>query len=114
MRQVPMKNKKQPSQAVPLSETAYGKIKDLIVSIQIGPGEQIDEAQMADTLSIGRTPIREALFRLAAEKLVEVVRGRGFFVRDITLRDTRDLFEAMLVMERSAVALASQNVSTCR
>jgi DNA-binding GntR family transcriptional regulator len=105
-----MKKNRKNSQSVPLSETAYQKIKNLIVSTHIGPGEQVDESQLADTLAIGRTPIREALFRLVAENLVEVVRGRGFFVKDITLRDTRDLFEAMLIMERSAVVLAARRI----
>ena len=107
-----MKKKRQMAQIVPLSETAHRKIKNLIVTTQIGPGEQIDESQLAETLSIGRTPIREALFRLAAENLVDVVRGRGFFVRDITLHDIRDLFEAMLIMERSAAVLAAKRIQS--
>ena len=67
---------------------------------------------MAEELSIGRTPIREALFRLNAENLVEAVRGRGFFVRDITLHSIKDLFETMLILERSAVALAAKRIRT--
>jgi DNA-binding GntR family transcriptional regulator len=94
----------------PLSEIAYQKIKELIVTLKLGPGEQVDEAGMAKKLSIGRTPIREALFRLNAENLVEVVRGRGFFVRNITLSNLRDLFETMLILERSAVALAARRI----
>lgn len=102
--------KKQRNPSVPLSETAYLKIKDLIVTLDFAPGDQIDEVQLAEMLSIGRTPIREALFRLVAENLVEMAHGRGFFVRDITLRDIRDLFEAMLIMERSAVTLAAKRI----
>ena len=45
-----------------------------------------------------------------AENLVEVVRGRGFFVRDITLDSIKDLFETMLILERSAVALAAKRI----
>ena len=78
-----------------LAANAYAIIYRNIVSLVYEPGQRLEENQLVEQLGIGRTPIREALFRLAAEKLVEVVRGRGFFVRDITLRDTRDLFEAM-------------------
>jgi DNA-binding GntR family transcriptional regulator len=105
-----MTKKKNPNKSQPLSEIAYQKIKDLIITLKLRPRDQIDEEWVAKKLSIGRTPIREALFRLNAENLVEVVHGRGFFVQDITLSDLRDLFETMLILERSAVALASNRI----
>jgi DNA-binding GntR family transcriptional regulator len=105
-----MVKRSNPNLSAPLSEIAYQKIKELIISIKLSPGEQIEEISLAEKLSIGRTPIREALFRLAAENLVEVVHGRGFFVRDITLRDLKDLFETMLILEKSAVALAARRI----
>ena len=95
---------------LPLSEIAYQKIKELIVTLKLGPMDQVDEEWLAEELSIGRTPIREALFRLNAENLIEMVRGRGFFVRDITLDSIKDLFETMLILERSAVALAAKRI----
>ncbi len=105
-----MPKKKNHIKSLPLSEVAYQKIKELIVTLRVGPRDQVDEEWVAEELSIGRTPIREALFRLNAENLVEVVRGRGFFVRDITLSNLRDLFETMLILERSAVALAANRI----
>jgi DNA-binding GntR family transcriptional regulator len=94
----------------PLNEIAYQKIKELIVTLKLSPKAQIDEEWVAETLSIGRTPIREALFRLNAEHLVEVIRGRGFFVKDINLKDVGSLFETLLILERSAVALAAKRI----
>jgi len=105
-----MAKKKSPIKSPPLSEVAYQKIKELIVTLRLGPRDQVDEEWVAKELSIGRTPIREALFRLNAENLVEVIHGRGFFVRDITLSNLRDLFETMLILERSAVALAANRI----
>ena len=105
-----MPKKKNHIRSLPLSEVAYQKIKELIVTLKLGPMDQVDEEWMAEELSIGRTPIREALFRLNAENLVEAVRGRGFFVRDITLHSIKDLFETMLILERSAVALAAKRI----
>jgi len=102
--------KKRTIKSKPLSEVAYQKIKELIATLKLGPRDQVDEEWVAKKLSIGRTPIREALFRLNAENLVEVVPGRGFFVRDITLSTLRDLFETMLILERSAVALAAKRI----
>ncbi|MGD2098299.1 MAG: GntR family transcriptional regulator [Desulfobacterales bacterium] len=96
--------------SLPLSEIAYQRIKEFIITLKLGPGDQVDEDWIAKALSIGRTPIREALFRLNAENLVEMVHGRGFFVQDITLGNLKDLFETMVIMERSAVALAARRI----
>ena len=100
------------SSPVPLSEVAFQQIKSQIVSLKLEPGAQIDETAMAEDLDIGRTPIRESLFRLAAEGLLRVRAGRGFFVRDITLRDIKDLFETLMVLERAAVVLAARRISS--
>lgn len=105
---MPRKAKSNPS--APLSEIAYERIKDMIITVQLRPGEQLDEAALAEELSIGRTPIRESLFRLAAEELIQVRRGRGFIVRDVTLSDLKDLFETLLILERSAAALAARRI----
>jgi DNA-binding GntR family transcriptional regulator len=105
---MPKKNNK--IKLLPLNEIAYQKIKELIVTLRLAPRDQVDEDWLAEELSIGRTPIREALFRLNAENLVEAVRGRGFFVHDITLHSIKDLFETMLILERSAVALATKRI----
>lgn len=107
-----MSKKKNRIKSLPLSEIAYQRIKELIVTLKLGPADQVDEEWVAEAFSIGRTPIREALIRLNAENLVEVRHGQGFFVRDITLSSLRDLFETMLIMERSAVALAARRIKT--
>ena len=99
------------NRSVPLSEAAFQQIKSQIVSLKLDPGAQIDEAALAERLDIGRTPIRESLFRLAAEGLLRFKAGRGFFVRDITLNDIKDLFETLLVLERAAVALAVRRIT---
>lgn len=102
---------KKNSKGQTLSVTAYQKIKEQIVTLKLKPGQQVDENSLAKELGIGRTPIREAFFRLASENLLQVIKGRGFFVRDITLSDLKDLFEAMLILERAAVALAARRIT---
>lgn len=106
-----MPKKKPASKSLPLSQVAYQKIKELIVTLELKPKVQIDEEWVAAKLSIGRTPIREALFRLNAEHLVEMIPGRGFFVRDLSLESLRDLFETMLILERSVITLAASRIS---
>jgi DNA-binding GntR family transcriptional regulator len=113
-RNIIMPKKMNRTKALPLSEIAYQRIKEFIVTLKLGPGDQVDEEWIAKALTIGRTPIREALFRLNAENLVEMIHGRGFFVQDITLGNLKDLFETMLIMERAAVALAARRINKDR
>jgi len=63
---------------LPLNERAYERIRERIITLELSPGNQINERSLEKLLSIGRTPIREALFRLGAEELVEMIPGRAF------------------------------------
>ncbi len=96
------------SQSPSLSDLAYHKISELIVSLQLSPGALVDERSLEGKVEVGRTPIREALFRLAAEGLVEAIPNRGFFVKPVTLEDVRSLFEAMTLFERNCAFLAAK------
>ncbi len=91
-----------------LSQQAYSSIKQKIVSLALPPGEVIDEAALREELGLGRTPIREALQRLAQEKLVLIVPRRGMFVTEIGIADLQQLFEARLELETFATRLAAQ------
>lgn len=94
--------------ALPMSQQAYDRIKQMIVALELGPGAVIDETVLQDELGFGRTPIREALKRLALEKLVIIVPRRGMFVADIGIRDLQHLLEVRLVLEKLAARLAAQ------
>ncbi len=63
--------------SVSLADRAYHAIRDMIVSLDLRPGGVIDERRLIEELGIGRTPIREALRRLAQERLVESIQGGG-------------------------------------
>jgi DNA-binding GntR family transcriptional regulator len=90
-----------------LSGQAYMRIRQKIVSLALPPGAVIDEAALQDELALGRTPIREALQRLAHEKLVTIVPRRGMFVTDIGITDLGRLFEVRLMLESQAARLAA-------
>lgn len=94
-----------------LGEKAYELIREQIITLKLRPGEQIDESRLATLLAIGRTPIREALQRLARDKLLDSVPGRGFSVKSISIDNIKELFEALTILERVAVHLASQRIS---
>lgn len=89
-----------------LREQAYQKIRQMIISLQLEPGSTIDEVALQRKLSLGRTPLREALLRLSHEQLVNIAPRRGMFVAEISINDLRHLFEGRLVLEEKAIRLA--------
>jgi DNA-binding GntR family transcriptional regulator len=89
-----------------LAASAYNTIYRNIISLVFEPGQRLEENQLVEQLGIGRTPIREALLRLAADLLVESSPGKGYTVRPITIQDTKAAFDALLIMELGVAQLA--------
>jgi DNA-binding GntR family transcriptional regulator len=79
--------------------------------LELPPLSAIDEQALMEDLQLGRTPIREALQRLAAENLVSIVPRRGIFVADISLTDLQKVFELRMVLEAFCARLAAQRAS---
>lgn len=92
-------------------ERAYLLIRDQIVTLKLAPGSVIEESRLRTELELGRTPIREALQRLAHENLVTFMPHRGTFVTDINLTDLHRLTEIRLEIEGYAAALAAERAS---
>ena len=88
-------------------ERAYLLIRDQIVTLKLAPGSVIEEARLREELGLGRTPIREALQRLAHENLVSFIPHRGTFVCDINLTDLHRLTEVRVELEGYAARLAA-------
>jgi DNA-binding GntR family transcriptional regulator len=101
-------NYSQNGRAASFSQRAYEQIKQKIVSLELPPGSIILEAELQTELGFGRTPVREALRRLALEKLVTIIPRRGMFVTDIGVRDLQHLCEVRLELETLAVRLAAR------
>jgi DNA-binding GntR family transcriptional regulator len=94
-----------------LADKAYHEIRGLIVSLELAPGAVIDERQLVERLGIGRTPVREALRRLAQERLVEVYPRRGMFVTGVDVRELARLSEVREVLEPEAARLAAERAT---
>lgn len=94
-----------------LADRAYLSIRDLIVSLELPPSALIDERQLVETLGIGRTPVREALRRLAQEQLVEVFPRRGMFVTGVDVRDLARISEVRTALEPQAARLAAERAT---
>lgn len=90
----------------PLGLEAYEQICRGIITLAYQPGTMLDEKQLMAELQLGRTPIREAILRLAGEGWLETQPNRGAMVPPITLQKARAVFEAMRVLELGVAALA--------
>jgi DNA-binding GntR family transcriptional regulator len=94
-----------------LADKAYHEIRGLIVSLELAPGALIDERELIERLEIGRTPVREALRRLAHERLVEVYPRRGMFVTGVDVRELARLSEVRELLEPEAARLAAERAT---
>lgn len=80
-------------------------IERLIVG-EIEPGSQVNESQLTEELGVSRTPLREALLKLAFEGFLDTVPGKGFQVRPLTARELRELFTVGVTLETMALRQA--------
>jgi DNA-binding GntR family transcriptional regulator len=94
-----------------LSDQAYYRIRELIVTLELAPGAPVTERELMERLALGRTPIREALQALARECLVEVYPRRGMFVSGVDVRDLAGLSEVRLTLEPRAARLAAERAT---
>lgn len=94
------------------SDIAFERLKQLIVHVELTPGSLIDETELTERLGVGRTPLREALQRLAEENLVDIVPRRGAFVAEVSVADLTHVFEMRRYLEGLAAQLAAQRAES--
>jgi DNA-binding GntR family transcriptional regulator len=90
-----------------LHDEVTARLRDLIVEGRLPAGERIPELDVARSLGISRTPLREALKVLASEGLVELQAGRGAVVKVVTPRDAQDMLALTGLLEAHAGRLAA-------
>lgn len=95
-----------------LTDQAYRALEEDIVTLVLEPGEVLSENALAASLQIGRTPVREALQRLAREGLVVVLPRRGVMVSEINVRKQLELLRVRRVVERLMAELAARRATT--
>jgi DNA-binding GntR family transcriptional regulator len=94
-----------------LADRAYADLRDRIVTLRIAPGAPIDEDVLGSELGIGRTPVREAIKRLALENLVTVFPRRGTFASEINITDLADISDVRMQLEGHAAYRAAQRLT---
>ncbi len=94
-----------------LTDRAYGELEELIVTLRLKPGSAVSEAELSQRLDIGRTPIREALQRLARERLVTILPRRGIIVSEINVKGQLRLLEVRREVERLVARSAARRAT---
>jgi DNA-binding GntR family transcriptional regulator len=94
----------------PLGARAYRVLRHRLITLDLRPGDRFTEAQLAEEMGIGHTPVREALALLARDGLVTSRPRVGYLVTPITVRSVEDLFELRLIVEPAAVRLAAGKI----
>ena len=87
----------------PLRVDVHSRIRDAIVTGSLAPGTQIKDVELAAELGVSRTPVREALLRLAESGLVELRAGRSTVVSPLDARRVREARDVVAAMHRLAV-----------
>src|SRR3954454_10964288 len=94
-----------------LADRAYAELRDRIVTLAIAPGEPINEDALGRELAMGRTPVREAIKRLALERLVTVYPRRGTFASEINITDLAAISDVRVQLEGHAARRAAERLT---
>ena len=94
-----------------LTDRAYRDLEEMIVTLTLPPGSAVSETALSQSLGIGRTPIREALQRLARERLVTILPRRGIIVSEINVKSQLRLLEVRREVERLVAKSAARRAT---
>lgn len=91
-------------------EKVYSSICDWIVYGELQPGEKLNVSELAEHFDVSRTPVREALLTLQAQKLVEVTPGKATVVTQIDRNDVEKSYRPLAEIQGLAVEIACNNI----
>ncbi|MDP6526335.1 MAG: GntR family transcriptional regulator [Kiritimatiellia bacterium] len=90
-------------------EGLHERLQEMAVAYKLKPGQRLNERDLARQLGVSRTPLREALSRLAAEGFFDFTPGRGYSCRPLEPKQVMDLYGLRGALEREAVGLAADH-----
>ena len=94
-----------------LADRAYVELRDQIITLALPPGAPLDEETLGRALQLGRTPLREAVKRLALENLVSVYPRRGTFGAEINITDLAHISDVRVELEGHAAYRAAKRLT---
>jgi len=93
-----------------LRDLIFEKLQQAIFSGKFKSGKRITEKEVAEELNVSRTPVREALYRLASTGLIKIIPHRGFLISRWSSIEIRDVMEIRIALEMLAVRLAVKRI----
>jgi DNA-binding GntR family transcriptional regulator len=99
-----------PDSHLQIKEVVYRRLVRAIVELELEPGQQLRERQLAEQMGVSKTPIREALVRLEKEGLVTVAPYRGAIVRGYSHGDIREIYELRELLEGFCARRAAMQI----
>ena len=94
-----------------INEKVYLLLKERILELTYPPGSRINVSRLQTELGISYTPIKDALFRLAGEGLVEVSSRRGTFAKQVSVQDILDTIQVRIILECGCIDLVVPSIS---
>ena len=94
-----------------LNQQIYDLLFEQIVNEDLAPGTRVVEAEIAKSLGVSRTPVREAIVALVSEGLLTNVPRRGVFVTRLDMKQVNDIFDVRIALEGYVARLATPNMS---
>jgi DNA-binding GntR family transcriptional regulator len=101
---------RQPTKRASLADDVYQTLRQEILGLVIAPRVQLDEAAMVHRFAVSRTPVREAIRRLVADKLVELIPHQSARVRPILFEGVRDYFESLRIVQKAVFVLSAARI----
>jgi DNA-binding GntR family transcriptional regulator len=98
----------QPISALPLRELVHERLREMLITRTLAPGDHLVEERLAAMLGVSRGPVREALQRLHRDGWITLRPRYGAFVNQPTSEQVHEFFEARELVERSAAQLAAE------
>ena len=92
-----------------LTDQAYAAIKQKIITLEFGPSAYLNIAAISERLGVGRTPVHQAVRRLAHEGMIEIMPRKGMIVKPVSLHEVTQVINVRLVNESYCVRLAAEN-----
>lgn len=89
-----------------LSSEIEAVVRDRVLDGALAPGERVNEVHLSEELRVSRTPLREALTRLASDGLLQSRPRRGFFVPELTVEEVQELYPLRGLLDPEALRLA--------
>jgi DNA-binding GntR family transcriptional regulator len=94
-----------------VNQAVHDRLREHILAGGVSSGARLDERLLSQQLGVSRTPVRDAIGKLASEGIVDYRPHQGAFVRELTVKEVNDLYIVRISLETLAARLAIQNVT---